>query len=233
MPINEFDQPVGGNVPGWSARSLPAIDRLPGRYVTLVPLSVDHVDELLAATAAPGMESRWTYMAGAEFPGQREAFTANLNRLTSATDGQAVAIIPEDHDTPHGNASLMRADPGAGVIEVGSIMFGPALAGTRASTEAIYLLARYVFDELGYRRFEWKCDALNERSRRAAERFGFAYEGTFRQHMIYKGRSRDTAWFSILDHEWPAIRQAYERWLEPSNFDADGRQRSRLQAAPK
>lgn len=232
MPINEFDQPVGDDVPGWSPRELPSIKRLEGRSVTLVPLTPDHADDLLATTAAPGMESRWTYMFGGPFP-DRASFATHLDGLINRRDGQSLAIVPNGGDTPHGNASLMRADPEAGVIEVGSIMFGPALAGTRASTEAIYLLARHVFDELGYRRFEWKCDSINERSRRAAERFGFAYEGTFRQHMIYKGRSRDTAWFSILDHEWPAIKAAYETWLAESNFDADGRQRSRLRAAPR
>jgi RimJ/RimL family protein N-acetyltransferase len=127
-------------------------------------------------------------------------------------------------------ASFLRMAPEHGVIEIGHIWFAPALQRTRQATEAIYLMARHVFDDLGYRRLEWKCDALNEPSRRAAQRFGFTFEGVFRQHMVVKGRNRDSAWFSILDGEWPAIREAFEAWLGPENFDADGRQRQTLAA---
>jgi hypothetical protein len=125
-------------------------------------------------------------------------------------------------------ASYLRITPEHGVIEIGDIWFGPAYQRSRQATEAIFLLARHALDELGYRRLEWKCDALNERSRRAAERFGFSLEGVFRQHMVIKGRNRDTAWFAILDHEWPAIRAGFERWLASSNFDDEGRQRRSL-----
>jgi len=129
---------------------------------------------------------------------------------------------------PLGVASLMRIDPANGVIEVGNINFAPALSRTRAATEAMYLLMRRAFDELGYRRYEWKCDALNVPSRQAAARLGFTYEGTFRQAITYKGRNRDTAWFSILDSEWPRLRAGFEQWLAPSNFDAQDQQRSPL-----
>jgi RimJ/RimL family protein N-acetyltransferase len=125
-------------------------------------------------------------------------------------------------------ASLMRIKPEHGVIEVGHIWFAPVLQRTRQATEAIYLLARHSFDDLGYRRFEWKCDALNQPSRRAAERFGFVFEGVFRQHMVIKDRNRDTAWFSIVDAEWPTVRAAFEAWLAPENFDPQGRQRRSL-----
>jgi RimJ/RimL family protein N-acetyltransferase len=122
----------------------------------------------------------------------------------------------------------MRITPDHGVIEIGHIWFAPALQRTRQATEAIYLLARHAFDDLGYRRFEWKCDSLNQPSRQAAERFGFVFEGVFRQHMVIKDRNRDTAWFSILDGEWPVVRAAFEAWLAPENFDEEGRQRRRL-----
>ncbi|HET9948325.1 MAG TPA: GNAT family protein, partial [Longimicrobiales bacterium] len=130
---------------------------------------------------------------------------------------------------PAGLASYLRIAPEHGSIEVGHVHFGPALRRTPAATEAMYLMMRRAFDELGYRRYEWKCDALNAPSRRAAERLGFTYEGTFRQHIVYKGRNRDTAWYSILDAEWPRVRSALEAWLDPSNFDAEGRQRRRLE----
>jgi RimJ/RimL family protein N-acetyltransferase len=138
------------------------------------------------------------------------------------------AVIDLSNGRCQGRQSLMRIAPEHGVIEVGSILWGPAIARTRAATEALFLFARYVFDELGYRRFEWKCDARNEPSMRAARRFGITYEGTFRQHMVVKDKNRDTAWFAILDTDWRAIRRAFEQWLEPTNFDRQGGQRMRL-----
>jgi RimJ/RimL family protein N-acetyltransferase len=129
-----------------------------------------------------------------------------------------------------GRLTFMRIDGVHGVIETGSILFGPELARTPGATEAIYLQARHAFEDLGYRRFEWKCNALNEPSRRAAERFGFTFEGVFRQHMVVKGENRDTAWYAMLDREWPARKAAFERWLDPANFDAEGRQRVSLSA---
>jgi len=137
-------------------------------------------------------------------------------------------LVPAAGGRASGVASYLRIVPEFGVIEVGNIWFGPALQRTAAATEAIYLLARHVFDDLGYRRLEWKCNALNAASRRAAERFGFTFEGVFREHMVIKGRNRDTAWYAIVDRDWPAIRDAFERWLDPENFDAAGAQRLRL-----
>jgi RimJ/RimL family protein N-acetyltransferase len=141
-----------------------------------------------------------------------------------------IAIVELASDRPAGVASYLRIDPAMGSIEVGAILYSPALQRSPAATEAMYLMARHVFEELGYRRYEWKCDSLNQASRRAAERLGFRYEGTFRQAWVVKGRNRDTAWYSIIDSEWPALRNAFERWLDPSNFDAAGKQRARLEA---
>jgi len=142
-----------------------------------------------------------------------------------------LAIVPASTDKAAGYASYMRIDQANGVVEVGNILLSPALQRTTAATEAMYLMARHIFEDLGYRRYEWKCNAENEPSRRAARRLGFTFEGIFRQHMVIKDLNRDTAWFAVLDHEWPARKRAFEAWLDPSNFDADGRQRSRLQAS--
>lgn len=149
------------------------------------------------------------------------AAAASSDRLYSA-------VVDLHTGRADGRQALMRAEPEHGVIEIGDILWGPAIARTRVATEALYLAARYVFEDLGYRRFEWKCNDLNAPSKAAALRFGFSYEGLFRQHMVVKGASRDTAWFAMLDREWPALRKEYDRWLEPSNFDAEGRQRTKL-----
>jgi RimJ/RimL family protein N-acetyltransferase len=150
---------------------------------------------------------------------------------TVAGRGDTVLLTVLADGAPRGVVSYLRMDPPNGVVEIGHIWYAPAIQRSRVTTETAYLLARHAFDDLGHRRLEWKCDARNARSRAAAERFGFTYEGTFRQHMIVKGGSRDTAWFSLLDGEWPAVRAAFEAWLDPANFDADGRQRSALNAA--
>jgi RimJ/RimL family protein N-acetyltransferase len=159
-----------------------------------------------------------------------EQFREWLDQRAASTDPLFYAIVDGKTLTPQGMASYLRMVPEHGVIEIGHIWFAPALQRTRQATEAIYLMARHVFDDLGYRRLEWKCDALNEPSRRAAERFGFTFEGVFRQHLVVKGHNRDSAWFSMLDGEWPVIRAAFEAWLAPLNFDADGRQRESLAA---
>jgi len=175
---------------------------------------------------APGAEQRFRYLF--ESPEDRGAFGSWLARAAASQDPLYSAVLDAASGRCEGRQALMRIVPEHGVIEIGSILWGPAIARTRVATEAFFLAARYAFDALGYRRFEWKCNALNEPSRRAAARFGFTYEGTFRQHMLVKGESRDTAWFSIIDREWPALEAAFERWLAPSNFDAAGRQKRRL-----
>ncbi len=198
-----------------------------GRYARLEPLDpARHGDQLFAASMAPGAQERFRYLF--ESPEDRSAFGAWLARAAASQDPLYYAVLDAASGRCEGRQALMRIVPEHGVIEIGSILWGPAIARTRVATEAFFLAARYAFDELGYRRFEWKCNALNQPSRRAAARFGFAYEGTFRQHMLVKGESRDTAWFSIIDGEWPARRLAFERWLDPSNFDAEGHQKRRL-----
>jgi len=155
-----------------------------------------------------------------------------LVRSASQADPYYFAIVDQGGRATGiagGRQTFMRITPEHGVIEIGNILWGPAIARTRVATEALYLAAKHVFEDLGYRRFEWKCNNLNEPSKKAAARFGFTFEGVFRQHMWAKGANRDTAWFAMLDRDWPRIRTAYERWLEPQNFDAAGRQRARLQ----
>jgi len=211
----------------WSSRPRPERVTLEGRYGRLEPLDPRrHGDQLFAASMAPGAEERFRYLF--ETPQERTAFDGWLARSAASGDPLYYAVIDASSGRCEGRQALMRIVPEHGVIEIGSILWGPAIARTRVATEALFLCARYAFDALGYRRFEWKCNALNEPSRRAAERFGFSYEGSFRQHMVVKGLSRDTAWFAIIDRDWPALRHAFERWLEPSNFDDQGRQKARL-----
>ena len=176
---------------------------------------------------APGAEERFRYLS--DSPQDRPAFETWLTRASMSEDPMFYAVIDLSSQRCEGRQSLMRITPEHGVIEIGHILWGPAMAWTRVATEALFLFARYVFEKLGYRRFEWKCDAHNERSMRAARRFGFMYEGTFRQHMVVKGQNRDTAWFAILDVEWPSVRKAFEQWLEPTNFDHQGQQKARLE----
>ncbi len=210
------------------AASRPARVVLEGRDINVEPLSsLRHGDSLFEATAHRADETLWTYMFDGPFA-DRVTFDQSLARLALSDDPLYFAIVDRHSGGALGRAALMRIEPAHRVIEVGGIVYSPRLQRTRGATEAMYLLARYVFEALGYRRYEWKCNALNERSRSAALRLGFTFEGIFRQHMIIKGRSRDTAWFSMLDSEWPERKTRFERWLAPENFDVDGRQRSPL-----
>ncbi len=186
-----------------------------------------HAESLFAA--ARGADAIWNHLAYGPFDSE-VAFTEWLAERAASQDPLFFAVIDRASGLAQGMASLMRFVAADGVIEVGHIWFAPALQRTRQATEAIFLLARHAFDDLGYRRLEWKCDSLNAASRRAAERFGFTFEGVFRQHMVVKGRNRDTAWFSITDGEWPVRRAAFEAWLAPANFDAAGGQRQSLSA---
>ncbi len=201
--------------------------QMEGRYVTLEPLvAAKHADALWNATK--GFDTLWDYMPYGPFPA-REAFDAHMAKFEVSEDPMVYAIIDKNTGLAVGNATLMRIDEPNRVIEVGGILFSPLLQRTLGSTEAMYLMAKYVFDTLNYRRYEWKCNALNAPSRAAALRLGFVYEGLFRQHMIVKGENRDTTWFSMLDSEWPARREAFERWLNPANFDSAGRQIASLE----
>lgn len=206
----------------WSPVQPPVPRELTGRYVTLRPVAVTDAEALHAASTDPGI---WTYLPYGPYADAGE-MRARLEEIEYSSDPLFFTIVRDGQ--PEGIASYLRIDREHGSIEIGHIWFGTPLQRTTASTEAIFLLGRYAMDELGYRRYEWKCNALNEKSRRAAERFGFTFEGIFRNHMVVKGQNRDTAWYSITDEEWPAIREAFERWLAPENFDEHGKQRSPL-----
>jgi len=199
-----------------------------GRYVTIEPLdSAKHTEALWQGLGGSANEDLWLYMPDGPFM-DLAAFDAHMQAKAISEDPLFFAIVDKNTGLAVGRLTLMRIDPPNRVIEIGGIIFTTALQRSRGATEAMYLLARYVFDELGYRRYEWKCNALNEPSRRAALRLGFSFEGIFRQHMIIKGKNRDTAWFSMLDSEWPARKREFERWLDESNFDSEGNQKTRL-----
>lgn len=211
----------------WQPRPRPARISLEGAYCRLEPLDPQrHGDDLFVASMAPGADERFRYLF--DVPQDREGFERWLANAAASEDTMFYAVIDAASGRCEGRQALMRIAPEHGVVEVGNILWGPAIARTRVATEALFLHARYVFEALGYRRFEWKCNSSNAPSMRAARRFGFTYEGLFRQHMVQKGRNRDTAWFAMLDGEWPSIRSAFERWLAPDNFDRQGRQRARL-----
>ena len=200
---------------------------LDGRYGRLEKLKAEkHASALWEAVK--GHDEIWAYLAHGPFPDRRD-FDAYVEMFAAREDPYAYAIV-DQAERATGFATLMEIRPAMRVIEAGNILYSPLLQRTPLATEVQYLLARYAFEELGYRRYEWKCNALNEPSRRAAARFGFTFEGIFRQHMIVKGRNRDTAWFSMLDSEWPSRKRAFEAWLAPENFDAEGRQRKKLEA---
>lgn len=223
---NEFGQPVGPPVDNWTARELPPRTPMVGRTCRVEPLDAErHIAELHEANLE-GDGRNWTYLSTGPYSGLG-AYREWLLNINAAGDPMFHTIV-DNSGKASGVAAFMRIEPANGVIEVGHINYAPRLQQTIASTEAMYLMMRRVFDELGYRRFEWKCDSLNAPSRVAAGRLGFQFEGVFRQAIVYKGRNRDTAWFSILDNEWPDLKREYERWLDPSNFNAAGNQKTRL-----
>jgi RimJ/RimL family protein N-acetyltransferase len=206
----------------------PARITLEGAYTTLVPLdALTHARDLYAPTHGAERQTLWRYLWDGPFASEAE-FRAALERKAASDDPLFFAITGPRSGRALGYASYLRIEPGHRCIEVGSILFAPELQRTVAATEAMYLMARHAFEDLGYRRYEWKCDALNRPSIRAALRLGFTFEGVFRQHMIVKGHNRDTAWFAMLDSEWPARKAAFERWLAAENFDAEGRQKTVL-----
>jgi RimJ/RimL family protein N-acetyltransferase len=210
----------------WHARPLPGPETHEGRYVHLVPLSAEsHTADLW--DGVQGHDEVWDYLADGPYASEADLAGA-IEQKAAGTAAVVLAIVPKSSGRAEGYASYMRMDPANGVLEVGNILMAPTLQKTTAATEAMYLMARHVFEDLGYRRYEWKCNANNAPSRRAALRYGFTFEGIFRQHMIVKGQNRDTAWFSMLDGEWPARKAAFEAWLDPANFDGQGRQRQTL-----
>lgn len=228
---NELGQPIGFPLPHWRARPHPRGARMQGRLCRLEPIdAASHTAELYAAFSRDREGRDWTYLPYGPF-----ASAAELRRWIECScvgaDPCFFSIIDERSGHAAGVASYLRIEPVIGVIEVGHIHFSPLMQGRPIATEAMYLMMRQVFETWGYRRYEWKCDALNQPSRSAAERLGFIFEGLFRQATIYKGRNRDTAWYSIIDREWPLAKNVFESWLDPQNFDADGAQKSSLSAA--
>jgi RimJ/RimL family protein N-acetyltransferase len=212
----------------WTARKPPARLILEGLYTRLEPFdAASHAEALFAASMSAGAEERHRYLF--EPVTSRAAFLAWFDAKVLQDDPLYFAIVDKATEQVEGRQCLMRIDPVHGVIEIGSILWGPGMARGRVATEALYLFALYAFEGLGYRRFEWKCNNENAPSKRAALRFGFSYEGLFRQHMVQKGQNRDTAWYAMLDGEWPALKAGFEAWLDPSNFDDAGRQKRRLQ----
>ena len=224
---NAHGQPIGPALPGWTPPPHPPWEAMEGRYCRIEPQDpARHGDALHAAFAADAAGRIWTYRSEGPFA-SRPDFDAWLEATSGQDDPMVFAFIDLATGKAVGSGAYMRIAPEAACIEVGSLLFSPLMQRTRVATEAMYLMMRRAF-ELGYRRYEWKCDALNEPSCRAARRFGFTYEGTFRQALVYKGRNRDTAWFSIIDSEWPALRRGFEAWLDPANFDSEGTQKQRL-----
>ncbi len=227
-PATASEPPIGPEV-DWRPVPRPARTVLEGRHVRLQPVKAcADADALYAESHPPAADpDLWAYLPSGPYR-DVAAFREDLAVAERSEDPLffTLARLPEEH--PAGIASYLRITPEHGSVEIGHIWFGASLRQSTAASEAIYLLAAYAFDELGYRRLEWKCNALNQASRRAAERFGFRFEGVFRQHMVVKGRNRDTAWYSITDGEWPSVRGAFDTWLHPENFDEAGRQRRRL-----
>ena len=228
MEVNALGQPIGPLVPGWSPRPRPAAAVLEGEYCRLERLADRHADALFAADRLDASGESWTYLPYGPFA-EVGAYRDWVRRVADSEDPRFYAIVGTDPaEGPVGVFAYLRIAPEAGSIEVGHVHYSPLLQRRRAATEAQFLLMRHAFDDLGYRRYEWKCDALNAPSRAAAERLGFRYEGTFRQATVVKGRNRDTAWYAIVDAEWPAVRERLARWLARDNFDVEGRQATAL-----
>ncbi len=225
---NALGQPIGEPLPDWSGCSPPPRTDMAGRYCRIEPIDPErHAAPLFAANAADREGRQWTYMPYGPFA-TLDSYIGWMNATCLGDDPMFHAVIDRRDGAAAGVASYLRIDSERGVIEVGHINYAPRLQGTIAATEAMYLMMARVFDELGYRRYEWKCDALNARSCGAAERLGFTFEGVFRQATMYKQRNRDTAWYAIIDKDWPALRAAFRAWLDDANFDRQGRQRQSL-----
>jgi RimJ/RimL family protein N-acetyltransferase len=225
---NAFEQPIGVPVPDWKGAQAPGREPLVGQYCRIEPVDVErHAADLYEAYSSAPDARDWTYLTVGPFE-SLAAYREHLTRMAASPDPLHYAVIDLATGKAVGTLALMRIDRANGVIEVGHVTYSPRLKRTRIATEAMFLLMNHVFDDLGYRRFEWKCDSLNEPSLTAAFRYGFTFEGIFRQAIVYRERNRDTAWFSIIDNEWPALRPSYARWLDAGNFDAQGKQVERL-----
>ncbi len=225
---NALGLPIGFPVPHWHPCERPPQTAMEGTFCRVEPIDPQaHAADLYEANATDAEDRMWAYLPYGPFDGF-EAYRNWMDATCTGNDPMFHAIVDRTSGKAIGVASLMRIDPLSGCIEVGHIAYSPRLQRTPAATEAMFLMMSRVFEDLGYRRYEWKCDSLNSGSCGAATRLGFTFEGTFRQAAIYKGRNRDTSWFSIVDDEWPAIRDAFQRWLDPGNFDEAGLQRQTL-----
>jgi RimJ/RimL family protein N-acetyltransferase len=226
--LNEFMQPIGEPVPDWKGARVPGREPLVGRYCRIERVNVERDVEALYEAYREAVDGRdWTYLAVGPFT-SLDAYREHLTKAAALADPMHHAVIDQATGKAIGTLALMRIDPANGVIEVGHVTYSPRLKRTRIASEAMALLMKYVFEELGYRRFEWKCDSLNGPSRAAALRYGFRFEGIFRQAIVYRARNRDTAWFSVIDSEYPALRTGFAQWLDERNFDAQGQQIERL-----
>ena len=224
MRMNELGQPIGDALSDFQPGDLPNLERIEGQYVIIERLSKDkHGADLYEVYGPDSPADMWTYLFQTPVQNQEE-WSQLLEQMLAAQDRFHYAIVDKESGKALGTFALMRIDRNNRVIEVGAVTYSPELKRTRLATEAQYLLACYVFEGLEYRRYEWKCDALNQPSRRAAERLGFTYEGRFRQALVYKGRNRDTDWLSMIDKDWPAVKSRLEKWLSPDNFDEKGQQ---------
>jgi RimJ/RimL family protein N-acetyltransferase len=224
---NDLGQPIGAALPNWKPPERPSREPMEGRFCLLEALDPERHGESLSSAFALDSEGKtWTYLPYGPFESPR-AYRAWLESFCGGEDPLFYAVVDKAVGRATGVASYLRINPPAGTIEVGHIAYSPQLQRTAAASEAMYLMMERAFG-LGYRRYEWKCDSLNEPSRRAAKRLGFVFEGVFRQANIYKGRNRDTAWYAIVDTDWAEQREAFRRWLDPGNFDANGNQRTRL-----
>lgn len=226
---NQFGQPVGDALPDWQPRPHPQRIVHDGRLCRLEPLASHHAEKLFSAYQLAEDSRSWTWLLR-EPDAHLESYQAWVNEVVDLQDPIHFAVIDKQTSQPVGTLALMRIDSKHGVMEVGHVHFSPLMSRTPLSTEAQWLLMRYAFETLGYRRYEWKCNSLNDPSRRAALRMGFQYEGRFRQALVIKGHNRDTDWFSIIDKEWPAVDLAMQKWLAAENFGPDGKQLRTLES---
>jgi RimJ/RimL family protein N-acetyltransferase len=224
--VNALGQPIGTALPSWTPPTLPPREPMPGRYCLVEPIDERVAADLHAANSRDADGRNWTYLPYGPFSTEGD-YRRWLTTTCLGADPMFHVVIDGANGRAVGVAAYMRIAPASGAIEVGHVNFSPVLQRARGATEAMYLMMKRAFD-LGYRRYEWKCDALNAPSRAAAQRLGLSFEGVFRQALVYKGRNRDTAWYAAIDEEWPALARAFETWLDPANFDEAGRQRLRL-----
>ena len=227
MPYNEYNQQIGFELLDFKTAQLPTAQILEGNYSRLEKINSTHIDDLFKNLGNNEDKNNWTYLLREPITDYNQ-FTLFIQNQIDSTDPYFFAIVDKKTNEALGELALLRINIEHGTIEVGHIQYSNKLKRTRIATEVHFLLAQYIFETLGFRRYEWKCDALNKASFHSAQRLGFTFEGIFRQHKVYKNRNRDTAWFSMLDGEWPRIKSEFQRWLASNNFNASGEQRTKL-----